>query len=70
MVFMEDSAPSHAALLTKSFVKKFLVKRGKIMEWPECCQDLNPIENLWSIKNEVYTGEKQYWSKEDLWNAI
>ena len=71
MVFMQDNAPSHAAHLTTDFLKKVLVKKGEIMEWPACSPDLNPIENLWSIlKREVYAGGKQYSSKEDLWNAI
>ena len=68
---MQDNAPSHAAHLTTSFLKKILVKKGEIMEWPACSPDLNPIENLWSIlKTEVYAGGKQYSSKEDLGNAI
>ena len=66
MVFMH-----HTAHVTTRFLKKVLVKKGEIMEWPACSPNLNPIENLWSIlKREVYAGGKQYSSKEDLWNAI
>ena len=39
---MQDNAPSHAAHLPTDFLKKVLVKKGEIMEWP----DLNPIKNL------------------------
>ena len=68
MVFMQDNAPSYyAAHLTTSFLKKVLVKKSEIMEWPACSPDLNPIEHLWSIlKREVYAGGKQYSSKEEL----
>ena len=68
---MQDNTPPHAAHLTTDFLKKVLVKKGEIMEWPACSPDLNPIENLWSIlKREVYAGGKHYSSKEDLWHAI
>ena len=71
MVFMQDNAPSHSAHLTTDYLKKVLVKNGKIMDWPACSPDLNPIENLWSIlKRKVYEGGKQYLTKDDLWNAI
>ena len=72
IVSMKDSAPSHCVHLTKSFLKKFLVKRGKIMEWPACSQNLKPTENLWNYSKTMYILEKSSigYAKEDLWNAI
>ena len=47
------------------------IKDDKLMIWPPCSLDLNPIENLWSIiKQEVYVAGKQYNSKDELWNAV
>ena len=68
---MQDNAPSHAAGLTTSNLDKVFAKYGKIMERPPHSQDLNPIENLWSIvKRKVYEGGRQYNSTDDRWNAI
>ena len=72
MVSMKDSAPLHCVHLTQSFLKKFLVKRGKIMEWPACSQNLKPIENLWNYSKTMCILEKSSicHAKEDLWIAI
>ena len=41
------------------------------MEWPPCFPDLNPIEHVWSmIKGKIYSAEKQYNTKDALWDAI
>ena len=71
MVFMHDNAPSHAARLTTEYLQSVLGNHGKIMQWPACSPDLNPIENLWSIlKRKLYSSGRQYTSKDDLWNAV
>ena len=71
MVFMHDNAPSHSARMSREYLERVFARHGKIMRWPACSPDLNPIENLWSIlKRNVYSGGRQYNSKDDLWNAI
>ena len=55
MIFMHDNASSHA----------------RLMLWPACSPDLNPIENFWSIlKRKIYEDGKQYSFKNCLWEAI
>ena len=71
MVFMHDNGPSHAARLTTEYLQSVFARHVKIMQWPACSPDLNPIENLWSIlKRKLYSGGRQYTSKDDLWNAV
>jgi transposase len=71
LFFMHDNAPSHAARLTTDYLNSVFARHGKIMEWPACSPDLNPIENLWSIlKRKIYSSGRQYKSKDDLWDAI
>ena len=71
MVFMHDNAPSHAARLTTEYLQSVFARHGKIMQWPACSPDLNPIENQWSIlKRKLYSSGRQYTSKNDHWNAV
>lgn len=70
-IFMQDNAPSHASRLTSDHLAKKGFKDDKLMVWPACSPDLNPIENMWSIiKADIYKENKQYSSKTDLWKAI
>ena len=68
---MQDNAPSHAARSTVEYVARFGLKNEKLMTWPSSSPDLNPIENFWSLlKRKLYTGGKQYASKDELWDSI
>ncbi|CAB4026726.1 Hypothetical predicted protein, partial [Paramuricea clavata] len=52
-------------------LSKFGFKEGRLMMWPACSPDLNPIENFWSLlKSKVYESGKQFSSKNCLWEAI
>lgn len=39
----------------------------KILDWPSCIPDLNPVENLWgSTIHKVYEIKRQYSSRNEL----
>ena len=69
--FMHDNAPSHAAMLTITYVESVFAKFSNIIQRPSCSPDLNPIENFWSIlKRKLYSSGKQFASKKYLKDAI
>ena len=70
-IFMQENAPSHASRFTKAYLAGKNISGERLMDWPPSSPDLNCIENLWSIvKKEIYKGNKQYTSKDDLLKAI
>lgn len=71
LIFQHDNAPSHSAKPTQAFLSSIGIEGDRLMDWPACSPDLNPIENFWGIiKQAIYPNGKQYSSKDDLWNAI
>ena len=70
-IVMQNNAPSHAPRFTVEYLAKIGFKSEKLMTWPSSSPDLNPIENFWSLlKRKLYTGGKQYASKDELWDSI
>jgi hypothetical protein len=70
LVFMQDNAPSHASLHTKTFLASHGFVNSKYMDWPSASPDLNPLENYWAVfKARLYAGGRQFSSKNELWNV-
>ena len=67
IIFMQDNAPSHAAPSTVEYLTNVGFKSEKLITWSSSPPDLNP-KNL--LKKKLYTGSKQYASKDELWDSI
>ena len=53
MTFVQDGAPSHAAKATQAWCKRNLPNFIEKASWPPNLPDINPVENRWSIMDEV-----------------
>ena len=53
MTFVQDGAPAHAAKATQAWCKKNLPNFIEKTYRPPNSPDINPVENLWSIMDEV-----------------
>ena len=52
---MHDNASSHAVKLTSDFLATVSFKYEKLMTWPACSPDLDPIENMCAMmKRRIY----------------
>ena len=57
-VFMQDNAPCYTAKSVKTF---FSEKDVTVMEWPVQSPDMNPILNVWKLRNErIQVTSKNY----------
>ena len=66
-----QQCPFPRSWLHSGSVNQICVKEARLMLWPACSPDLNPIENFWSmLKRKIYEEGKQYSSKNCLWEAI
>ena len=53
MTFVQDGAPARPAKATQAWCKKNLPNFIEKTCWPPNSPDINPVENLWSIMDEV-----------------
>lgn len=67
-IFQQDNARIHVSKESKKF---FADNSVKLLPWPACSPDLNPIENLWGvIARRVYANQRQFNKVDDLWGEI
>ena len=71
MMFMQHNAPSHSVKKNNEYLQQLGFCGRRLMKWPACSPDLNPIENIWSVlKRQVYRVGRKLSSKYALWEAI
>lgn len=67
-IFQQDNASVHVSRQTKGWLSS---KNIKILEWPACSPDQNPIENIWGIlTRNIYADNRQYESVFHLKEAV
>lgn len=67
-ILMQDNATPHVANSTLQFLEEEGVR---VLDWPACSPDCNPIENIWGIMvKRLYIQGTAYNSIEDLKKAI
>lgn len=57
-IFMQDGAPPHTAKATQQWCRENLPGFWEKDVWPGNSPDLNPIENIWSIMQQMLDQEK------------
>lgn len=65
--FIQDNCKVHTAKATLSYLKR---QKIKLLEWVAYSPDMNIQENVWSMISEKVYDNKQYFSKDSLWQSI
>ena len=66
MMFVQDGLPAHAAKATQAWCKKNLPNFTEKTCWPPNSPDINPVENLWSIMDDVVYKDPTLKTMKDL----
>ena len=53
MTFVQDGAKAHTSKVTQTWCHKNLPNLISKGDWPANSPDLNPVENSWSITDEI-----------------
>lgn len=68
LIFQHDNASVHASSSTNRWLKS---KKIKVLKWPACSPDLNPMENLWGIvARRLYTENRRFENVDELKRGI
>ena len=66
MMFVQDGLLAHAAKATQAWCKRNLPIFTEKTCWPPNSPDINPVENLWSIMDEVVYKDPTLKTMKDL----
>ena len=67
-IFQKDNTVIHRVSITKKYLPE---QKIRLLDYPACSPDHNPIEKLWGlIVAKVYEGGQQYSTISELKNAI
>jgi len=73
LIFQQDNAPPHRALLVKNWFEKYEIEK---LVWPSRSPDLNLIEDVWgrikfSLRGQTFETEDELWRELQIqWRNI
>ena len=65
--FQQDKCTVHTSKLTQSYLKR---NKFNLLDWAAYSPDMNIQENVWSMISEKVYENRQYFSKDNLWESI